>query len=299
MSLFGGFQQASQRGTVVALASLCAAVGAASAQAAPSVYVANGGGTTVSQYRIGAAGLLSPFAPATVPAGNSPFWVVISLDGREAYVTNMVDNTVSHFDVSSSGTLVAKPPVLGTGTTPWGWRSARTARTSTSPTPARTPSHSRRPPWGRPQGEDPAHGGGRRPAGWRGGKPGRQEPLRRECGGQHGLAVRRTRRWSALAEVARHRSDRQYRRRRGGCSERQDGLRQQPPRQYRVAVRRRPRRAPVGPLPSHWSPPARGPKAWPSARTAAASISPAHATTPCCSSAWAATARSRRSRRPA
>ncbi|MBA3260875.1 MAG: YncE family protein [Thermoleophilaceae bacterium] len=120
MSPWVGIQQASQRRTVVALASLCAAVGAASAQAAPSVYVANGGGTAVSQYRIGAAGLLSPFAPATVLAGNSPFWVVITLDGRDAYVTNMVDNTVSHFDVSSSGMLVAKPPVLGTGNTPLG-----------------------------------------------------------------------------------------------------------------------------------------------------------------------------------
>ena len=52
----------------VAVALVCATP----AQAAPFVYVANADSGDVSQYDVGAGGLLSPLAPPTVAAGRVP-----------------------------------------------------------------------------------------------------------------------------------------------------------------------------------------------------------------------------------
>ena len=54
----------------------------------PSVYVANSGNDSVSQYDIGAGGLLAPLSPATVATGAAPFGVAVSPDGGSVYVAN-------------------------------------------------------------------------------------------------------------------------------------------------------------------------------------------------------------------
>ena len=54
---------------------------ATSAQAAPFAYVTNEGSGMVSQYDVGAGGLLAPLSPPTVVAGTSPFAVAVSPDG--------------------------------------------------------------------------------------------------------------------------------------------------------------------------------------------------------------------------
>jgi DNA-binding beta-propeller fold protein YncE len=98
------------------------------ALAAGSVYVVDGeisdaGGVPgeVSQYAIVGGGLLSPLAPPTVAAGGVPDRVVVTPDGRSAYVTNS-DGTVSQYNVDpASGTLSPKTPAtVGAGQTPIG-----------------------------------------------------------------------------------------------------------------------------------------------------------------------------------
>ena len=80
---------------LLAGASAAAVLGvAASAQAAPYAYVANADGdgpSDVSQFNIGAGGLLSALSPPTVAAGSGPEGVAVSPDGKSVYVTNLLD----------------------------------------------------------------------------------------------------------------------------------------------------------------------------------------------------------------
>ncbi len=80
-----------------------------------SAYVANQGGT-ISQYDIAESGALSAKSPATVPAGSGSHGIAVAPDGESAYVTNAnftsapEANTVSQYDVDSSGLLTPKDP---------------------------------------------------------------------------------------------------------------------------------------------------------------------------------------------
>jgi DNA-binding beta-propeller fold protein YncE len=95
--------------------------GAARAGAAPFVYVADGGGSVVSQYDA-AAGSLTPLAPAFVAAGQSPAGVAVSPDGRSLYAANRnppsapgaraLPGTVSQYSVGASGGLSPKTPAF-------------------------------------------------------------------------------------------------------------------------------------------------------------------------------------------
>jgi DNA-binding beta-propeller fold protein YncE len=80
-----------------------------------SVYVANytggEGPGSVSQYDVGAGGLLSPKSPPTVPSALKPKRIAVSPDGRSAYVTGgEVNGSVSQYDAGAGGALSAKTP---------------------------------------------------------------------------------------------------------------------------------------------------------------------------------------------
>ncbi len=81
-----------------------------SAQAAPFVYVTNPGFDSVSQYSVGAGGLLSALSPDTVAAGDYPWVVAVSPDGQSVYVINAIDDTVSQYTVGADGALSPKSP---------------------------------------------------------------------------------------------------------------------------------------------------------------------------------------------
>jgi DNA-binding beta-propeller fold protein YncE len=99
---------------------------AAPAQAGPFAYVSNQGGpATVSQYTVGAGGLLVPLTPPTVPADNlgTPFAVAVSPNGRSVYVTNGNSSIgrVSQYDAGADGRLSPKsPPTVAAGDYPAG-----------------------------------------------------------------------------------------------------------------------------------------------------------------------------------
>jgi DNA-binding beta-propeller fold protein YncE len=91
-----------------------------------SVYVTNYGGPydepasdpSVSQYHVGAGGLLAPMTPATAAVGEGPTGVAVSPDGQSVYVANRVSGSVSQYDVGESGKLSPKNPAevdSGTG----------------------------------------------------------------------------------------------------------------------------------------------------------------------------------------
>jgi YVTN family beta-propeller protein len=80
-----------------------------------SVYVANSGSDTVSQYDVGASGALSPKRVDAVGTGDEPSGVAVTPDGRSVYVANFGDPTsgggsVSQYDVGSGGELSLKRP---------------------------------------------------------------------------------------------------------------------------------------------------------------------------------------------
>jgi DNA-binding beta-propeller fold protein YncE len=89
-----------------------------------SVYVANAGGLrgstfTLSQYSVNpVTGALSPKSPATVVTGEAPSHVTVSPDGKNAYVTNSIDDTVSQYRIDPrNGTLAPlTPPTVTAGT---------------------------------------------------------------------------------------------------------------------------------------------------------------------------------------
>src|SRR5436309_4395141 len=98
-----------------AAAAAAALAAAAPAQAAPFAYVANASGS-VSQYELGAGGLLSPLMPATVPAGDISVGVAVSPDGNSVYVANQESASVSQYDMGPDGTRTAKnPPTVAAG----------------------------------------------------------------------------------------------------------------------------------------------------------------------------------------
>jgi len=64
---------------------------------------------TVSQYTLGATGLLTPMAVPTVIAGTGPGWIAFGNSGQYAYVVNRgngtAPGTVSEYAISSDGSL--------------------------------------------------------------------------------------------------------------------------------------------------------------------------------------------------
>ena len=109
-------------GIVGMVASLLGA--AAAARADPFAYVTNSADSSVSQYDIGAGGLLAPLSPATVAAGAAPVGVAVSPDGQSVYVTNHADASVSQYDVGAGGLLAPlSPATVAAGAQPRaGWR---------------------------------------------------------------------------------------------------------------------------------------------------------------------------------
>ncbi len=114
MRRFGGLVAASVSCLALALFAWPVAAGAAG-----SVYVIDG---AVSQYAIGAGGLLSPLTPASVAAGSSPSGVAVTHDGRSAYVTNVASATVSQYSIDPlTGALSPKTPAsVAAGSSPSG-----------------------------------------------------------------------------------------------------------------------------------------------------------------------------------
>ncbi len=108
-----------------------------------SAYVANltdGPTNGVSQYGIGAGGLLAAKSPATVASGLQPIAVAVSPDGKSVYVTNS-DQTagsgsVSQYDVGAGGGAGGQVAADGRRRARGrsGWPSVRTARVSMSQT---------------------------------------------------------------------------------------------------------------------------------------------------------------------
>ena len=96
------------------------------AQAAPFVYVANGGPLnsanpepqTLSQYGVGAYGLLAPLDPPTVAVSGSPIGLAVSPDARSVYVVDYLCNEpgapprscISQYDIGAGGALTPKTP---------------------------------------------------------------------------------------------------------------------------------------------------------------------------------------------
>jgi DNA-binding beta-propeller fold protein YncE len=105
---------------------VCLLGAAASAQAAPFVYVTNELSNDVSQYDIGAGGLLAPLSPPTVAAGTAPQeGVAVSPDGKSVYVSdfsaNFASGQISQYDVGPDGGLTPKsPPTVAAGDSPRG-----------------------------------------------------------------------------------------------------------------------------------------------------------------------------------
>jgi 6-phosphogluconolactonase (cycloisomerase 2 family) len=64
---------------------------------------------TVSQYTLGASGLLTPMAVPTVTAGTGPGWIAFDSFGHYAYVVNLgngtTPGTVSEYSIGSDGAL--------------------------------------------------------------------------------------------------------------------------------------------------------------------------------------------------
>src|SRR3954470_6787239 len=65
------------------------------ARAAGNAYVADDGSGAVSQYAIGATGLLAPLGPPSVAAAGSPSFIVVSPGGRHVYVSATSSATVA------------------------------------------------------------------------------------------------------------------------------------------------------------------------------------------------------------
>jgi len=95
--------------------------GAAVSPDGESIYVADAGNGTVSQYDVGSGGALKAKSPPTIAAGVFAGAVTVSGDGKNVYVTNRGDSTVSQYDVGSRGLLKLKSPAtVVTGTSPAG-----------------------------------------------------------------------------------------------------------------------------------------------------------------------------------
>jgi 6-phosphogluconolactonase (cycloisomerase 2 family) len=75
----------------------------------------NASGNSISQYTIGANGLLTPMSPPTVPTGTQPWSITIDAAGRNAYVPNRNNGnvgTVSHYTIdAATGALTLAVPL--------------------------------------------------------------------------------------------------------------------------------------------------------------------------------------------
>ena len=87
------------------------------------LYVANSGSDSVTVFSIGTAGLLTP-VPATTgnpnpvaAGGSAPIALATASPGRFLYVANRASNTVTAFQIETSGLLTQVPPA-GPGTNP-------------------------------------------------------------------------------------------------------------------------------------------------------------------------------------
>jgi uncharacterized repeat protein (TIGR01451 family) len=109
------------RGLVGAAGGLCLALAfAGRAQAAPFVYVTNGGGNNVSQYDA-SSGALSPLSPPMAATGYSPLGVAVSPDAQSVYVADFYYNTVAQYSVGAGGVLSSKTPnLVASGSGSWG-----------------------------------------------------------------------------------------------------------------------------------------------------------------------------------
>lgn len=93
------------------LVGLTFALAAGLAQALPFVYVTNQGGNDVSQYGVGAGGLLSPLSQATVGGVVQPIGIATAPDGRSVYVTNAATASITQYDLNPlTGALSSKTP---------------------------------------------------------------------------------------------------------------------------------------------------------------------------------------------
>jgi DNA-binding beta-propeller fold protein YncE len=103
-----------------------------------NAYVTNlgtGRSRTVTQYTIDpVSGRLSPKTPATVKSGAGPTGVAVTPDGKSAYVTNQLGDTVSQYSVGQGGRLSPKSPAaVAAGIDPIGV--ALSPLTKSPPTP--------------------------------------------------------------------------------------------------------------------------------------------------------------------
>jgi DNA-binding beta-propeller fold protein YncE len=102
----------------VAVLVLMLAVLVSAAHAAGSAYVTNYGGRNVSEFDVGAGGVLTPMTPASVSAGSGPAGIAVSPNGQNVYVTDYVGDDVSQFTVGAGGVLTPMTPATvaaGTG----------------------------------------------------------------------------------------------------------------------------------------------------------------------------------------
>ena len=72
-----------------------------------SLYVPNYGASSVSQFSVGSAGVLSAMNPASVTAGLTPSAVAVSRGGGFAYAANPSGDSLSLYSVGSTGALTA------------------------------------------------------------------------------------------------------------------------------------------------------------------------------------------------
>lgn len=87
------------------------------------LYVANSGSDSVTVFSIGTAGVLTRVPPTTAnpnpvaAGGSAPIALTTSSPGRFLYVANSTSNTVTAFQIETSGLLTQVPPA-GPGTNP-------------------------------------------------------------------------------------------------------------------------------------------------------------------------------------
>ena len=92
----------------------------AAARAAGSLYVANYGDASISQYTIDpVSGTLSPKTPATVATDQTPVHIAVSPDGESAYVASF-NGAVSQYtiDPATGGLSPKNPATVAAGRRP-------------------------------------------------------------------------------------------------------------------------------------------------------------------------------------
>jgi 6-phosphogluconolactonase (cycloisomerase 2 family) len=77
--------------------------------------------STLSQYTVGADGVLTPMTPATVAAGAGPRSITVDPTGKYVYLLNQHDATISQYTIAANGALTPMTPAtVATGVTPTG-----------------------------------------------------------------------------------------------------------------------------------------------------------------------------------